>query len=415
MREKTRMITLTLTTALLFGCSGHPSGARDSSASPGADSAPEAAGSPAEVDTVAADRLSRCEIPEGFSPSAIGPGFPQVVTDGVETARASAQVLLGPEGTALVRFEVVLENKGDSEAGAKLGFVWRTRGVTRGEGCPEVGFEGLDAARCVHDGPREVRQPHTDIATTVDVVVPPGSEKSVKGAYKIPLRRFDKPETLFGYEDRFSRNWKNWDWPYTKSDEYAPVADSLRPYVAAFTTIPAGATQVTLAPADGRSEWLRAMSFEQNVTRMRKPGTYRWSFEGAELPGALRFEYAPGLEASEELKAFEAIAAEREGDLRARIRLADLHLFAGDTATRVQVLEQLLDRYEEGAKEQMLEGSNDVRLVAHVALVRSLLALRKEGEAKKRAGEGLELVDRVDMKSDMNHLAAAYLKKISEK
>lgn len=417
MIHTTRHLVYLLSAAFVIGCAVHSIEVKTASSVPDHNlmiSGDEESAAAAPRDH-GATRLETCDIPEGLKASTLSPGFPAVVGEGLETERASALILLGPDGTASIMFEMVVKNPSAVDAEALVGYVWRTRGAGEGKDFATVEFDSTKTSTCSASGPREARQPHTDIAFFTSVTVSAGQTSSVKGSYSIPLRQFDKPESIFGYEDRFSRNWKNWDWPYTKAEPYARIADDLRPYVANFATVSARATQITLAPADGRSNWMRSMSFEQNVTMLRKPGTYRWDFGADDLPSTLRFEYLPGLDIKIEMKVFEEIAAANPDDLRAMIRLADLNLFGGDTSERIEILGRLLDHYDGAAGEQMLSGSNDVRAAAHVAIVRSLMSMKKVAEAREAASRGMKTIADLDARTDLNRLAAIYLKSVLEK
>jgi len=352
-----------------------------------------------------------CRPPEGLSPTDPSLAFPQIIpAEGVETIAAAADVSLGPDGFVLFRFDLELANRTGEERLATVGYLWRERLVGADPPSIEVKFEGADAVDCVASSPSNLQQPYRDRASHVEIAVPGGARVHVRGAYKLEIPRSEKPQTLFGYADHFSNNWKNWDWPYIHAEQYGRIESKMLPYACQIRTVQAARAQVTLAGSTG-ANWLRAMSHEQNVEKLRQAGTYRWSFSAEDLPVALGLEYLPGLDAAEEIAAFEEIAAARPGDLRARIRLADLHRFAGDTARRVKVLEELLSVWESGAKEQMLTGRNDVRGPVYVALVTSLLALDKRERAAKRAAEGAKAVAGLDGQLEMNRLAAAWLAK----
>jgi hypothetical protein len=233
--------------------------------------------------------------------------------------------------------------------------------------------------------------------------------------YKAKVDQAEKPATLFGYPDRFADNWKNWDWPYTKAPEYAPVAERLRPFHGEIALHPAAATKVTLRCRDG-VDWLRTMSHEQNAQKLRSPGMYEWNFDAANRPSRLGFEFLPDLPIAEEIAAFEALVKARKDDLRARIRLSDLLRFGGDAARRAEVLAGLLDAWPKNAKKQLLEGRNDVRAGALVGRVIALGAAGKNAEATKAAAQGVKLLAGFETKGEgeMNGLALSWLSAAAE-
>ncbi len=351
------------------------------------------------------------EVPSGLEPSDLVAGFPQVVGDKIEVVRAAADLTLDGSGVVLVKFDIELKNPVKKHQKVLVGYVWRSRRTGDGADWSRVNFDGHKAVACTEHSSEKIKQPYQDVVFYIEVEVPSGKTTQVKGAYKLPVRRFDKPETLFGYQDRFSQNWKNWDWPYTKADEYKEIAADLRPFYVRFFTNGATSTSVTL---NGSRDALRTMSHEQNITKMRTPGTFAWNFGADDLPSMLSFEYVEGLDIQKEIGAFEKLKDARADDLRARIRLSDLYFFGGDMKERATLLEQTLKIWEKGAKEQMLSGSNDVRGAAYVALVGSLLATDQKAKARRFAKKGLKLIKDKKLKDEKTRLAAAWLKSNSK-
>ncbi len=357
-----------------------------------------------------------CEAPSRIQPAEPGAGMPQLVApESFSVERSQAMIELHDNGSALVRFELSVRNAGDDPGELLVGYRWRRQGTgpsraTRPPFSPELESGRAEMHSCAEPGPEKMRQPFTDEVHWIERTLEPGGPARVRGMYRTELERADKPATLFGHHDRFADNWKNWDWPYTKAEAYGEIADRLRPFHGSFSTLPAAETRIALSSAEGEN-WMRGMSHEQSVTRMRRPGTFEWRFGGDDLPAAVTLEYLPGLGFGEEIAVFARLAEERPDDLRARIRLADLHRFGGDASRRVAVLEELLDRWKANAKDRMLTGRNDFRLSAHVALARTLDSLGKTKKANEIAAAGAEILDQIDEsgRTERHRLAAAWL------
>ncbi len=356
---------------------------------------------------------SDCTIPEGFSFAQVGPASPQVVASGsIETTRADATLIVDVDGGAYVEFNMELKNTGSASNTALVGYGWHKRMTGRQAQQTRIDFKVGKVKTCSHKSDQQIQQPFENEVHYLEVTIEPGASMNVIGGYQVTIARADKPETLFGFHDHFSRNWKNWDWPYTNAPQYKSIADDLKPFHGTFLTTPAVESRIVLRGRDG-VHWTRAMSHEQNVTKIRTPGAHAWNFAADQLPVHMEFEYLPGLDIQKELATFEKIVRANPGDLRARIRLADLELYGGDPGKRVKGLKKLLDAWEKNAKKQLLTGRNDVRGPAYVALVKSLLQLDKKDEARRFARKGLKLLDSLDKKLEMNKLATRWLKGVA--
>ncbi|MFO8072052.1 MAG: hypothetical protein R6V85_09280 [Polyangia bacterium] len=382
--------------------------------------APSAAGDDGVSLTARRIPAGDCEAPDRLKPAKPGAGMPQVVApDSFSVERSQAMIELHDNGSALVRFELSVRNAGDGPGELLVGYRWRRQGTGPSEArrppfSPELESGQAEMHSCAEPGPEKMRQPFTDEVHWIERTVEAGGSARVRGMYRTELERADKPATLFGHHDRFADNWKNWDWPYTKAEAYGEIAERLHPFHGSFSTLPAEETRIALSSAEGKN-WMRGMSHEQSVTRMRRPGTFEWRFERDDLPAAVTLEYLPGLGFGEEIAVFQRLAEERNDDLRARIRLADLHRFGGDASRRAEVLEELLDRWKANAKDQMLTGRNDFRLSAHVALVRALDSLGETKKASRLAAAGAEILDQVDesRRTERHRLAAGWLRSFS--
>ena len=307
-----------------------------------------------------------------------------------------------------------LKNAGSASDTAMVGYAWRKRMTGKQAPPTRIDFKVGEVKTCYHKSDQHIQQPFEDEVHYVEVTIEPGASTHVVGGYQVTIARADKPETLFGFHDRFSRNWKNWDWPYTKAPQYKAVAADLKPFHGTFLTAPAVESRIILRGRDGL-HWTRAMSHEQHVTKLRTPGAHAWNFRADQIPVHVEFEYLPGLDIQKELEAFAKIVKANPGDLRARIRLADLELYGGDPGKRVKGLKKLLDVWDKSAKKQLLTGRNDVRGPAYVALVKSLLQLDKKAEASRFAKKGLKLLDSLDTNLEMNKLAARWLEGVAVK
>jgi len=366
-------------------------------------------GADAEADT--------CAIPAGMTPAAPALSMPQVAAaEGVSFEREAAMLEVSDDGEVKVSFEVSARNNGSAPVDLAIGFAWRIQETGSGE-VSISGFEILGSKapleRCTIPGPEQMQQPFRDELLISRIQLTPGKTETIKGVYTGRVEQADKPQTLFGFHDRFVHNWKNWDWPYTKAKAYAAIADELKPFHGWFGLGRADRSQITIRSASG-DEWIRTMSHEQVTEKLRIPGTYRWSFWGGEKPSQVEFEYVVGIPLSREIEVFRAIIKERRDDLRARIRLADLAGFAGDHEARVSILEALLKFWKKNAKEQMLADSNDVRGPAYVALVKSLLAIEQKDEAATRAQEGIDVIKELEaagQNTEMNRMARTWLEK----
>jgi hypothetical protein len=356
-----------------------------------------------------------CTIPEGFSFAQFGPALPQVVASStIETNRADATLIVDKDGGAYVKFNMELKNAGSAADTAMVGYAWRKRMIGKQEAQTRIDFKAGEVKTCYKKSDQHIQQPFENEVHYVEVTIDPGASTNVVGGYKVVIARADKPETLFGFHDRFSRNWKNWDWPYTKAPQYKSVAADLTPFHGTFLTAPAAESRIILRNRD-ELNWTRTMSHEQYVTRLRTPGAHAWNLTADQIPVHVEFEYLPGLDIQKELEAFEKIVKANPGDLRAWIRLADLELYGGDPAKRVKGLKKLLDVWDQNAKKQLLTGRNDVRGPAYVALVKSLLQLGKKAEASRFAKKGLKLLDSLDANLEMNKLAARWLEGVAVK
>jgi len=410
-----------LAAAVLAGaCGGHGNGfgagrepVREETPREGTEAAQPAVG---RASSIRAD----CAIPEGLLFTGEGLTLPAVVAgDEIEAEQARATVELARTGDVLVRFEIEIANRSAAAATALAGFAYRASdtGAPRPEPMAGVLLEspGAAARSCRAPGPAEMKQPFVDVAHWIEIDVPAGGRTTVSGMYKAAVTRADKPATLFGYRDRFADNWRNWDWPYTKAPEYQPVAERLRPFHGEIALIPAASTRVTLQCRE-REDWLRTMSHEQNVQKLRTPGAYEWTFADGDRPSRLGFEFLPDLPVEEEIEVFERLVAARKNDLRARIRLADLLRFGGDAARRAEVLAGLLQAWPANAKAQLLEGRNDVRAGACVGRVVSLRAAGKNAAAKKAAAEGVKLLAGFETtgEGERNGLALSWLSAVAE-
>ncbi|HUT78260.1 MAG TPA: hypothetical protein VM285_11265, partial [Polyangia bacterium] len=181
-------------------------------------------------------------------PSLAGPS-------GFAVEQAGAMIELTRTGEVLVRFELTVANGSTTDGTAVVGLSWRTPIVGTATVEPFAGLlleaPGAKARTCRVASPTEMHQPFADAATWVEIAVPAGGKAKIGGMYKAKVPQADKPDTLFGYRDRFADNWKNWDWPYTKAPEYAPVADRLKPFHGEIALGAAAATRVTLRCRDG--------------------------------------------------------------------------------------------------------------------------------------------------------------------
>jgi len=339
-----------------------------------------------------------CSIPEGMTPIAPVISMPQVAApDSVKYELETAMLELNADGKIEVKFEFDARNKGDEAVDFAVGFAWRVQETGPGGG-PEFSRVSIQLAEarmasCVIEGPEEVQQPYRDAVVYSKTSLEAGASITVKGSYVTSVPQLDKPTTLFGYPDRFGNNWKNYDWPYTKAEAYEELGPQLRPFQGRFVPGKANRCQITLRSKSGEN-WIRTMSHQQNVEKLRMRGASRWEFYGSQKPAQVHFEYLPGVDLNAEIKTFRGIVRERRDDLRARIRLADLAGRAGDAEAEAEILESLLTRWKnKRAKEQMLTGRNDVRGAAYVALVRALKATDRERDAKQRAVEGIEVID----------------------
>jgi hypothetical protein len=355
-----------------------------------------------------------CAIPDGFNPGTPSLSMPQVVAPGgVTFERELVMIEIGEDGKVMVAFEFSALNKGEQATELAVGYAWRLKGTGPAERGTGIDFKLDDGAieTCAIEGPPEMQQPFRDEVRFARFPIGPDDSITVKGSLMAQVDQADKPTTLFGYHDRFADNWKNWDWPYTKSKPYAAIADKLRPFHGRFHLGPGGRAQIDIRPRSGDA-WIRAMSHEQNVEKLRMSGAYRWEFYGENKPDQIEFEYVVGLTLHEEIEVFRKIIKKNRHDLRARIRLADLAGFAGDPAARADIIESLLKAWNKNAKEQLLIKRNDVRGPAYVALVKSLLAIDDKQAAAKYAAEGVELLDSFDddfKKLEMNRLARRWL------
>ena len=400
---------------LVSGCAIHAhnvQGAKSDVSADGEDATHvKSAGESTDVRSVTSD----CAIPDGFSFSQIGPASPQVVaSESIETTRSDATLIVDKDGGAYVEFNVELKNTGSSAKLAKVGYGWHKRLSGKQAPPTRVDFKVGEVKTCFRKSDQKIQQPFENEVSYVEVSIEAGASMNVIGGYKVAIARADKPETLFGFHDHFSRNWKNWDWPYTKAPQYKSITDDLKPFVGTFLTAPALESRIILRSRDGM-HWTRAMSHEQYVTKIRTPGAHAWNFTADQIPVHVGFEYLPGLDIQKELETFEEIVKANPDDLRARIRLADLELYGGDPEKRVRGLKKLLDVWDKSAKKQLLTGRNDVRGPAYVALVKSLLQLDKKDEAKRFAKKGLKLLDSMDKKLEMNNLAASWLTDVATK
>jgi hypothetical protein len=360
-----------------------------------------------------------CTIPEGLTVAADALALPVLAgPEGLSVERAGAMVELARTGDVLVRFELTVANGSKAAGTALVGLSWRTPSVGAAQQEPFAGLlleaAGTKARTCRVESPKEMHQPWVDAGTWIELAVPAGGSAAITGMYKARATQAEKPATLFGYPDRFAENWKNWDWPYTKAPEYAPVAERLKPFHGELALRPAAATKVTLRCRDG-VDWLRTMSHEQNAQKLRSPGMYEWNFDAAALPTRLGFEILPDLPIQEEIAAFEALVKARKDDLRARIRLSDLLRFGGDAARRAEVLADLLKVWPGAAKKQLLEGRNDVRAGALVGRVIALRDAGKNAEAEQAAAEGVKLLSGFETKGEgeRNGLALSWLSAVA--
>jgi len=364
-------------------------------------------------------RSGACSIPEGMTPAKPALAMPQIAApEDVSFEREAAMLEVDENGKVKVSFEFSARNNASEAVELAVGFAWRIQ-ETGGGGTSLSGFEIVggrgELERCTIQGPEEMQQPFRDELLIVRISVEPGKTETIKGAYVGEVDQADKPQTLFGFHDRFVHNWKNknWDWPYTKRKAYAEIKDELKPFHGRFGLGKAGRSQITIRSSKGEV-WMRTMSHEQVTEKLRIPGTFRWSFWGGDKPAQVEFEYMPGVELMREIEVFRKIIKENRYDLRARIRLADLAGFAGDHEARVSILEALLKYWKKHHKEQMLHDANDVRGAAYVALVKSLLAIDEKGEAARRADEGIGVIKKLEEAghdSEMNRMAREWLEK----
>ncbi len=403
--------TLLSMALIVSGCAIHSHNVKETKSAGSADSEThvESASEPADFRSKTAD----CTIPEGFTFAQFGPASPQVVApESIVTTRSDATLIVDKDGGAYVEFNMELKNTGSAADTALVGYGWHKR--MSGMQAPPTGidFKAGEVKTCSHKSDQQIQQPFENEVHYVEVTIEPGVATNVIGGYKVTIARADKPETLFGFHDHFSRNWKNWDWPYTKATEYKNVVNVLKPFVGKFLTTPAVESRIILRGRDG-VHWTRAMSHEQYVTKIRTPGAHAWNFTADQIPVHVEFEYLPGLDIQKELETFEKIVKANPNDLRARIRLADLELYGGDPDGRVRVIKKLLAVWEKNAKKQLLTGRNDVRGPAYVALVKSLLQLDKKDEARRFAKKGLNLLNSMNKKLEMNKLAASWLKNVA--
>jgi hypothetical protein len=404
---------LTLLSTLAISCSLTACGGSQPADTSGA----ETVAPPAADSADAEEAAEGCVIPEGLTPIAPVISMPQVsAPDSVKFELETAMLELGPDGAVDVGFEFDARNKGDAPAELVVGFAWRIQQTGPGAAIEfsKVLLQVPEATpeSCAIDGPAEMQQRFRDVVVYSRATLGPGQSITVKGSYLTAVRAGDVPNRLFGYPDHFGDNWKNYDWPFTKAKAYEEIAGDLTPFFGRFVPGKANRSQITLRSKSGES-WIRTMSHQQNVERLRMRGAYRWEFYGDQKPSQVYFEYLPGVELEQEIGVFRAIVRERRDDLRARIRLADLASRAGDAEAEAEILDALLSRWKKKrAEEQQLVGRNDVRGPAYVALVRALAASERAGEAKQRAAEGYELLDGFEAKVkeiEMNRLILDWL------
>ncbi len=368
-------------------------------------------GSPISADDKTQRKPSECLVPTGLIYEASQDiGTPRIVETtaridvrndvGIEVAVQQIGLTLDADGGLSVTASLRLRNPGDSPAEAVIGYGWRVPEVADPPTFPannielELDSENAISRKCIVSGPRGVVQPYVEMGHWAEVHLSAGQEVEVTSAYTARARQARWPVTLFGQADRFALNWKNHEWPYTKSEEYASIADRLKPFHGSLVLGPAHETHILIRNERG-DEWLRSLSHEQHLQKERTRGTYSWKFDERTLPNRVGFEYVSGLPIAEEIDVFSAIVKARPWDLRAHIRLADLHYFGGDTETRAGAIRHLLEVWDGNAKKQLLTGRNDLRPAAYVALVSALESLGKAGEAKQAARQGIALIDKI--------------------
>ncbi|MCP4679405.1 MAG: hypothetical protein GY854_28730 [Deltaproteobacteria bacterium] len=362
---------------------------------------------PNNQDSQLVSPVLNCRIPSGLieNPGATI-GAPRLIgtSENIRITTQRVGLTLGQNGEMWVTVDQVLENTGKSKEVAIVGYGWRVPNVSNPLPLParNIEFESSSEEATIHQcmipGPQRMVKPFTDVAHWTKVPVKPGEQFNVTSAYLATAKQASKPVTLFGYHDRFALNWKNYAWPYTQADEYVAIADRLKTFHSRFTLIPAEQTQIIIRSETG-DEWLRGMSHEQNTQKERTRGTYAWNFSRDTLPAEVEFEYVPGLPIDEELAVFNLIAKARPWDLRAHVRLIDLHRFAGDASERVKIIRSLLSKWDKNAKSQLLVAGNDVRAAAYVALVRALKETGRHKKAKEAANNGIALIDRLASES----------------
>ncbi len=344
-----------------------------------------------------------CRIPDDLiENSGTTIGAPRLVSasDSIRVVLQRVGLTLGQSGEIVVSVKQTLENTGKSKAVATVGYGWRVPNVSDPLPLPAKNIEfesnsnNATIHQCIIAGPRKMVQPFTDVAHWTKIPIGPGEQFDITSVYLATAEQAPNPVTLLGYHDRFALNWKNYSWPYTAAEEYAAIADRLKPFHGRFALVPADHTQVIVRSATG-DEWLRGMSHEQNTHKERTRGTYAWTFSRDALPAEVEIEYVPGLPIDEESAVFDRIAKDRSWDLRAHIRLIDLHRFGGDASERVKTIQNLLSAWDENAKMQLLVAGNDVRAAAYVALVRALQEAGHPKRARKAAIKGLALIDRL--------------------
>jgi hypothetical protein len=354
-----------------------------------------------------------CAFDDGIPPGRFGPGMPRVsAPDAVSVKGAEVNVELRADGSARVSSALVLANAGRIRAEARVGYAFRLHGG-RGEQRPAdgVAFKGAaDVRRCEAASRPELQAVYRDETAYAVIPIAAGAEARVESSAVFRLDRALAPMTLFGQEDLFGQNLKNFAWSYLRDPVYGAIAERAEPFVGAIDLIPADALRVTIRTADA-APWLRGLSCEQNESPVMLVGARQLRFGRADAPSRIYVEYNPVFDLGEELAAFRELAAARGTDLRAAIRVADLLRFGGDPEERAAVLERLLAAWDGNAEAQLLTGRNDLRAAAYVALIRSLEAGGRSADARARAEEGLRIAATLDADADVNRLAVRWLER----
>jgi hypothetical protein len=392
------------------GCFAHaPRGNPVDGADPDAPMPPPVDASVAEP----APPPAACELDDGIPPGRLGPGMPRVsAPDNVAAKSAEVTVELGADGTVRVLSSLVLANAGHARAEARVGYAFRLHGG-QGEVRPAdavVFSGGYEVRRCAAASRPELQAVYRDETAFAVVPIAAGAEARVQSRAEFRLGRAVAPMTLFGQEDVFGQNQKNFSWSYLRDPAYEPIADRAEPFYGAIDLTPADSLRVTIT-TDGNAPWLRGLSYEQKESPVMLVGARQLRFDRADAPSSIALEYNPTFDLEEELAAFRKLVAARPTDLRAAIRVADLLRFGGDAAERAEVLEKLLAAWGAGAEAQLLTGRNDVRPAMYVALVRALESSGRSTDAKARAREGLAVAAALDPAADANRLAVRWLRR----